>query len=169
MLLLSWSQGYVLKVFLSMADDENGKGQTFPFNVLWEKMDKKENAKRVNRKYPLCLFSTGTKQVRDLWYFFSPFYRIISYIKTSEIFVLCNYYTFECAYSGLRYFRIMWTCANMIFTTNYRLEFFKKILFLINVSILVLYTFSILVQFLKTKYLSKSICVRRLQNARLSS
>ena len=49
-----------------MADDENGKGQTFPFNVLWEKMDKKENAKRVNRKYPLCLFSTGTKQVRDL-------------------------------------------------------------------------------------------------------
>lgn len=155
MLLLSWSQGYVLKVFLSMADDENGKGQTFPFNVLWEKMDKKENAKRVNRKYPLCLFSTGTKQVRDLWYFFSPFYRIISYIKTSEIFVLCNYYTFECAYSGLRYFRIMWTCA--------------KILFLINVSILVLYTFSILVQFLKTKYLSKSICVRRLQNARLSS
>ena len=60
------NQGYVLKVFLSMADDENGKGQTFPFNVLWEKMDKKENAKRVNRKYPLCLFSTGTKQVRDL-------------------------------------------------------------------------------------------------------
>jgi len=28
-----------------MADDENGKGQTFPLNVLCEKMDKKENAK----------------------------------------------------------------------------------------------------------------------------
>lgn len=71
---------------------------------------------------------------------------------------LCNY-TFQCAYSGFRYFRIMWTCANMIFTTNYRLEFFKILLFLINVYILVLYTFSILVQFLKTKYFSNSIYV----------